>query len=203
MSGDEQRSIIERVLSAAPVPVLAGSQTPPMSPETFTKAGILPFLASPATENWRFLLMQPVAMHPERGPPRFQMAKGTRMQKQNGVWHDIYLAAKVAGELEPLGATALREGIEELGLDITRIARLFDAGAVSFTSAKTRQQKWMWLFAAQMQGADCLLPDAHVASTTGQRLWLDLPSVRRHARPDHVSIITAMLPLLAGAVHSG
>lgn len=184
----DERKTIRRVLEAVPMQVLADA------PDDFNKAGILPFLPAAAMENWRFLLMQPVAQHPHLGPPKFQLAKGTRMERIAGVWQDI--RGPVTGEPEPLIETALREGIEELGLDVTRTAKLFDCGEAKFTSVKTKEKKSMRLFAAQMQGADCLLAESEVAATTGARLWLDWASIRTHARPDHVAAMEALLPLL-------
>ena len=80
--------------------------------DTHIKAGIVPFLREP----YRFYLMKPVARHQALGAPKFQICKGTRMMKTAGGWTDM-MAHGGKAMAESLAATALREGIEELGFD--------------------------------------------------------------------------------------
>jgi len=198
MSADEIRERIHRLLNAAPVAVLPG-EAPSALHKSIVKAGILPFLPAPAMENWRFLLMQPVAGHSHLGPPKLQLAKGTRMQHTGGAWQDI--RGRTSGEAEALSVTALREGIEELGLDISGITRLFDAGPVGFISANTGAEKRMWLFGAQMQSEDCLLPaDYELARTTARRAWVSTPEFALQVRADHANIILEAARRLAEAL---
>jgi 8-oxo-dGTP pyrophosphatase MutT (NUDIX family) len=155
----------------------------------FTKAGILPFLPAPSTENWRFLFMKPVAARPGKGEPLFQLAKGTRMHLLNGKWQDIRDPAFVGAKLEPLQETALREGVEELGLDRAAVITCIELGEVGFTSVRTGEKKAMWLFAAELDNENALLPESSIAPTTAARAWMTLSEFTSKGREDHVAIL--------------
>ncbi len=167
-----------------------------MSENVFTKAGILPFLPAPTTENWRFLLMKPVGLRPEKGEPPFQLAKGTRMHLLNGRWQDIRDPAFVGAKLETLEETALREGVEELGLDRDKVKRIVDIGEVTFTSVKTGEKKSMWMFAAELENDAALLPESAVAPTTAARAWMTMAEYKAVGRLDHLPIIEHAVAVL-------
>ena len=88
--------------------------------------------------------------------------------------------------LESLAATALREGIEELGLKLKNIKELFDLGPYGFSSATTGKSKEMWLFAAEMAQDDF---SDEVAETTADRTWLTMPEFNVAGREDHRYIL--------------
>lgn len=192
------RDAIRALLAAAAVRTLEAAHSPPMPPEHFSKAGILPFLPAPAMENWRVLAMRPVARRPELGAPPFQLCKGTRMFHDGHVWKDAGPEMPGGAVWETLPETALREGIEELGLELSAIAGLYDAGPVRFISAKTDVEKWMWLFAAEMASEDCLLPESAVAATTAERRWMNLHAFNEQGRADHVAIVRSVTFALSG-----
>ena len=88
--------------------------------------------------------------------------------------------------MESLAETALREGIEELGLRLKNIKQLLDVGPYRFSSATTGKSKEMWLFAAEMASGDF---SADVAPTTAERVWLSLEEFDIAGREDHRYIL--------------
>lgn len=132
--------------------------------EAFTKAGVVPFMRGP----YRYYLMKPVAKNLERGLPEFQICKGTRENQETPT------------------QTALREGVEELGLKIQNIKQLFDVGLYGFSSATTGKSKEMWLFAAEMKSEDF---SDEVESTTAERGWFSLQEFEVVGREDHRYIL--------------
>ena len=160
----------------------------------YNKAGVVPFIRG---EEWRFLLMKPVAKHAHLKPPAFQLCKGTRMQKLAQGWKDVRDGMTVSGELETLPTTALREGIEELGLRLDAIQRLFDLGPYAFASAISADTKHMWLFAAEMTDEDALLHEREIALTTHARSWMTLEEFNREGRDDHRAILHDIATRLA------
>jgi len=149
----------------------------------YTKAGVVPFIQRKA--QLAYYLMKPVAKNPGLDAPKFQLCKGTRMMKVGGVWVDMPdgMNAEIK---ESLAATALREGIEELGLNLTNIKALFDVGSYGFSSATTGKSKEMWLFAAEM-GAEEF--SGEVAPTTAECAWLTLQEFDIAGREDHRYIL--------------
>lgn len=190
-------------LHSLPLDVLHGRAADDAAHSPLSKAGILPFLY----ENGRFTFcfMQPQAKRPELGLPPWQICKGTRMvmDEQHGIWRDMEKeegAEVVAHRLqaEELGATALREGQEELGLIPRAIARLFDLGAFDFTSASTGKTKQLWLFGAMVPDADSsLLPMPLVAPTTAARRWYSADEFASLGRGDHVPIMRRSAMMLS------
>jgi hypothetical protein len=166
------------------------------------KAGILPFLPDASIENWRILVMKPVSTHPERGPPQFQLCKGTRMGMTRFGWRDIQTGPQGGAETESLAETALREGVEELGLSLQGICALYDAGPFGFTSVSTGKKKEMWMFAAEIEDENMLLPVREVAATTAVRKWMTVSDFHHMGREDHCAILRqltrALAPLYAG-----
>ncbi|MDE3015978.1 MAG: NUDIX hydrolase [Pseudomonadota bacterium] len=150
--------------------------------EGIIKAGVVPFLRDPL----RFYLMKPVARHAGLPPPEFQICKGTRMMKIGGQWQDIVSSPAAGMEIESLAETALREGIEELGLTLENIRRLFDLGAYTFVSAKTGREKRMWLFAAEMASEEF---SGEAADTTAGRGWLSFKEFMAAGRNDNKPIL--------------
>lgn len=146
------------------------------------KAGIAPFLRAPL----RYYVMTPTAAKPELGLPEFQLCKGTRMYQANCTWHDMKGHVPEGAPLEDLSATALREGIEELGLKLSNIAQLFTLGDYRFTSATSRMEVVLWMLAAEMKNADDF--DAPHASTA-ECAWMTLAEFQKQGRPDHAHIL--------------
>lgn len=158
--------------------------------ESYVKCGVVPF--SRDGETVRFYVMKPRGHVPALGAPTFQICKGTRMYFRPEIgWRDMP-AADVSGLKETLAETALREGIEELGLKLDNIAALFDLGGFSFSSATTGKEKRMWLFAAALEHDDDFLRDAEIALSTAERRWLTAEEFASLGRPD----VRYILPII-------
>jgi len=153
--------------------------------EGITKAGVVPFIRQDTQLSYYF--MKPVARHAHLAAPKFQLCKGTRMVRlPDGSWQDMGSGMNGEDIKESLAETALREGIEELGLKLENIKRLFDAGPYGFSSAVTGKGKKMWLFAAEMASQDF---SDDVAPTTAECTWLTLDEFAVAGREDHVAIL--------------
>ncbi len=146
------------------------------------KAGIVPFLRAPL----RYYVMTPTATKPELGLPEFQLCKGTRMYQAHGAWHDMKGQVPEDVPLEDLAATALREGIEELGLKLANIAELVTLGEYKFTSATSRQDIVLWMLAAEMKNADDFVAPH---TSTAACAWMTLAEFKKQGRPDHAHIL--------------
>lgn len=168
------------------IPLLAG---PAPHPEHYyIKAGVVPFVRD---EPEAYLVMKPVPKRPGLGVPAFQLCKGTRQQQVAGQgWRDLRDGELPIGPRETLAQTALREGIEELGLRLDGIVTLFDVGPYAFYSARSGREILMWLFAAELRGRGHVLPMAEVAPTTAERSWLALEEFRQAGREDHRPILS-------------
>ena len=160
------------------------------SPETYTKAGVVPFIRHEG--GYRFYVMKPHFTIPELGAPAFQLCKGTRMQPVPGVgWQDIR-GENAGPDSETLEQTALREGVEELGLKLSNISALYDLGPYEFRSATTSKPKRMWLFAARIIDSGDMLPDSAVEESTDERQWLSASEFAVVGRADHRYILDDM-----------
>lgn len=159
----------------------------------YTKAGVVPYING---SERRFLVMKPHAKHAHLPPPEWQLCKGTRMQYLPSGWRDLAEGEPHTGTPETLAATALREGLEELGLLPESIEQLHDLGPYGFASAKSGSQRQMWLFAARMDDENALLPMAELAATTAARSWMTAAEFARSGRGDHIPILTDIASLL-------
>jgi len=153
------------------------------------KAGIIPFIRRPATSIY---VMRPRGVHPELGSPPFQLAKGTRMTQVMCEWVDMEKGDIADACAEPLPATALREGIEELGLVLDNIKEWWDMGTHTFASASTGKPKWLRLFAAEMHEPENFLPMEQVAPTTAERRWMRVEEFMRDGRADQRGMVAAL-----------
>jgi len=161
----------------------------PFADQQYMKAGIIPFVREAG--EIRYLMMKPVAKKGALTPPSFQICKGTRMYLHRGSgWRDMKAGDEPVEGKEPLVVTALREGIEEVGLKLEAIASLQDVGPHKFSSETTGKNKYMWLFTAELGSAEALLPVAEVAHTTAERGWLTLAEFSQTGRIDHRAIIS-------------
>lgn len=157
------------------------------SGESIIKAGVVPFTRG---NDYRYFMMKPVAKRPGLGAPAFQICKGTRMRRATGHgWIDMRDDTPATGEKETLAVTALREGIEELGLILGNIRQIIDVGPYDFSSAKTGKSRQMWLFALEMLSETDVLPMSGVAPTTAERGWLSLEQFSVVGREDHRYIL--------------
>lgn len=188
---DDIHALIRTFLQAqAAVPLFSGQPSLNIPPEDYQKAGIVPFVRE--EEHYYFYLMKPTAARPGTPPPKWQLCKGTRMYKSpaSGKWKDMRPGEKVRDmEVETLAATALREGHEELGLLPASILTLYDAGPYRFSSAQSGQDKYMWMFAAEVADRNIFLPASHVAATTADRGWYSGEEFRVVGREDHLYIL--------------
>ena len=185
--------------------------------DQYLKAGVVPFVRQKGAIS--FLLMKPVPKRPGLGAPAFQLCKGTRMEFVDGKgWMDISSPLPLReglgggvpsssvirhpssistplpnppsqGGRETLLATALREGIEELGLKLNAITAIIDVGPYVFSSARLGNEKHMWLFAAELRSMDDILPMDQVEKTTAERGWLTLDEFTVVGRDDHRYIL--------------
>lgn len=184
-------------LAAHPPAPLAAPTQPD---EAVIKAGILPFLPAPSPDGWKWLFMRPVAEHPHLPPPPLQICKGTRMGLSGGKWKDVKkkFSPHDFERLETPAETALREGVEELGLELSAILRLYDLGDAEFSSASTGKKKSMRLFAAELADERHLLPMESVEPSTAERRWCSLQEFAWQARPDHLDIVEKSRSMLDG-----
>lgn len=183
---DSIHAAIRRFLQEQNIVSLLQSEAA-LAPERYTKAGVVPFIRS---KPYQFYVMKPRGTVPELGAPPFQLCKGTRQHHVSSLgWRDIKEGAEMADQYETLGETALREGIEELGLDIENITRLFDLGDYGFASATTGRGKQMWLFAAEVANKENFLSSEHIAATTEERNWLTVDQFTIVGREDHRYIL--------------
>jgi len=166
--------------------VVALPYSAPLPDGHYTKAGVIPFIRADPT---LYYMMKPVAKRPGLGAPDFQIGKGTRMEFVGGEWVDMREAGVIGDERETLVMSALREGIEELGLKLDTIKTLYDAGPYQFASSNTGAPKYMWLFAAEMTSRD-MLADAEIEPSTAERGWLTLADFMIAGREDHRYILT-------------
>ncbi len=147
-----------------------------------TRAGVLPFYVPPHGPC-EFLFMTP---RPKNGlaPPKDQIAKGGRQVKINGVWRDMEDRSIDAStlEMEPVAATAMREGREEIGLLPENVTRLYDIGPVEFISEKKKIPTKMYLFAAQVKTKE------NFERVEGAR-WMTLDAFLKEGREDHRKIV--------------
>lgn len=196
----DERLAIRSLLATSPPTVLSAGEA--HAPAFIGKAGIVPFIPDATTENWRFYVMRPIPKKPELGAPPLQLGKGTRMVQIGSKWKDIRKdqLPEDATDIEPLAETALREGIEELGLHLDNITRLWDLGPHSFRSASKGEVKWMWLFAARVHDPAHFLPDSAIAKSTAERRWISLGEARGMLRADHVPMLIQTKTLLEVAV---
>lgn len=151
------------------------------------KAGIIPYIQG---KPLKYYVMTPVASKPELGLPDFQICKGTRKYKLGEEWHDMKGIVPEDADLEPLAHTAIREGIEELGLKIANISRMMTMGEYHFTSATNRKEVFLWLFVAEIKNPGDFLPPSQVAASTQACAWLTLEEFTKKGRPDHAHILS-------------
>jgi ADP-ribose pyrophosphatase YjhB (NUDIX family) len=165
--------------------------------DVFNKAGLVPHMQT--AQGLAYYVMKPAAKRPDFPPPQFQLCKGTRMaQAADGKWHDIKEGATIA-HAEPLVQTALREGMEEVGLVLENIITLYDAGTHGFASATTGQKKEAWFFTALLRDGACFTtPDA----STAECAWMTLDEFAIAGRPDHHYILSQIESLLKEKVYS-
>jgi len=173
--------------------LLMQEELPPT--QRFLKAGVVPFLRE---SPYLFYTMKPKSTISGLGEPPFQICKGTRMHNlpEHG-WRDIKENKERINDQETLIMTALREGIEELGLKMDNIVQLFDMGSYGFSSATTGRNKEMWLFAAEMKTADNFLPKAEIAPSTAECRWMSEQEFNVVGRGDHRYILKNIASKLA------
>lgn len=158
-------------------------------------AGVVPFKVTRA-HGFEWYVVKPDAKKPDLPPPPFQIAKGTRQMRDGKLWRDIEKEDRPyttihGGDshelLEPLLHTALREGREELGLDIENIAMLWDAGVHRFASASTQKLKYMQLYPLKLHNdTQFFAPDAEVGKSA-ECVWLEADNDT--LREDHAAIL--------------
>ncbi len=176
MTKDEMLKLAQTYAETLKTPPLRDDSAWPKPPAAhIDKCGVLPYRV--VNGRIEYYLFEPKGTKPELGPAGFQIAKGTRES------HD--------GEQESLIVTALREGIEEIGLPLDSIDKAGNWGEVEFTSASKGTKKSMWLYPLKMDEAvEFNEPDAIHAATVA-REWFDIQNREesRKIRPDHLQVI--------------
>lgn len=159
-------------------------------PLYLNKAGIVPYHA----ESHAVLLMKPVARHKHLTPPGWQVAKGTRMVRKKNQWQDVTksLVRDPESQIEPLACTALREGIEEVGLKLENIEDLKDLGAHTFYSSSTGKQKQMALFLCMVRNRNDFLEHGKIAASTAETGWFLLSQLPSDMRQDNLALMEAV-----------
>lgn len=181
----ETHALIKDFLKNKQLVGLAGNRSL-LPPERYTKAGVIPFYRD--TQHIQYYVMKPRAERPDLPPPEFQICKGTRMQQgeNNGPWVDMRSTDIADGNSEPLVMTGLREGMEELGLELGNITRLYEMGGYDFSSATTGKGKQVWLFAAEIKNRDDF---RETEASTLARQWVSIADFAVVGRRDHRYII--------------
>lgn len=155
------------------------------------KAGLLPFYQHP-DGTIEVYLMCPKASRPELGPPKFQIAKGTRMIRDAGKSRDVQASDFPLEDLsrtEDLLATALREGAEEIGLRTENLVKIYVAKSFIFSSASSGNERYMMLYAGLVHDREAFdAPDSFTAKTATCQ-WMTLEECKEQAREDHLAII--------------
>lgn len=156
-------------------------------PDKILKIGIVPFIKQ---GGLKYYFMKPKAAKAELELPDFQICKGTRMHYFEGIgWRDIKAGMPIESQRELLVETAIREGIEELGLKLSNIIKLFDIGVYNFSSASTGALKQMWIFAAEVNDVNDFLPENEIEDKTAERAWLTAIDFATAGRIDHKPIV--------------
>jgi hypothetical protein len=156
--------------------------------ENHNKAGVIPFMRGMPRRHY---MMRPASKIAGLGDAPFQICKGTRMHfsKEHG-WHDIRKPADRLPKVETLLQTALREGIEEMGLKLSNVIRIIELGGYGFASVTTGRSKSMWLYAAEIKDEKDFLPANEIASTTAECRWFELSEFTAIGREDHRYILS-------------
>ncbi|MFW0776781.1 MAG: NUDIX hydrolase [Rickettsiales bacterium] len=155
--------------------------------ENYLKAGVVPFVPG---NPYRFYAMKPQNKVPSLGEPPFQICKGTRMHYVPDVgWKDIKEFKHRTDEVETLAQTAVRECIEELGLKMSNIVKLYNMGPYEFSSATTGRSRTMWLFASEIADQKNFLPTSEIAASTAERKWFSSEEFNVEGREDHRYIL--------------
>lgn len=196
MPPSEYPKFSERELDV--VPLHGGNNS-----DNVIKAGVLPFVRGRDGEL-EFYLYKPAPTqgHPD-GPPKFQIAKGTRQMKRGNALVDMThadLSMCPEQVYEPIKQTALREAREEIGLIQTNIRRLFDMGVRGARSATTNDPKSMYIFAAEVKSKAPYWRRPENKSNVLQ--WIKSDELNEDTvRADHLAIIRTIeaqvKPLLA------
>lgn len=204
MQKDEMRQAAEARLETLEMPLLRSDEHWPEPPYAqIFKCGVLPWRIKDG--RLEYYLFKPKAKMPEKGEPGYQIGKGTReiYNPETKEWEDYsspnQLEAYGEAQLEPMEVTALREGIEELGLRPKEIESAGNWGQAAFSSATTGELRTMWLYPLKMcEGCEFDEPHEEHAATV-DRQWLDIQNPREAAkiRSDHLQIIRQIDKVLA------
>ena len=188
------RKLAEQTAKSLDTPLMRDDRHWPKPPyENITKCGVLPYRMIDGKAE--YYLFKPAGDKPELGDPGFQIPKGTREIFNGDEWEDYknksQLASYGAENLETVKVTALREGIEEIGLPVEAIEKAGDWGVATFISASKGTEKAMWLYPLQMNAGTVFNePDVTHANTVA-RQWLNINNREQanQIRPDHLQVI--------------
>jgi len=163
-------------------------------------AGILPVHGKGA--DVKVYLTRPEARKPDLPPPLFQLGKGTRMLCESNAWRDQRPEDQSPFHAqEPLPVTALREGEEELGLQMENVQSLWDAGTYDFLSSTTGEAKNLALYLVSVHDPLAFHAPDRTYGKSAECQWLDPKKEGGLIKPDHLAIIEEVLKKLAA--HEG
>lgn len=157
------------------------------SPLQILKSGLLPILPG----SLEIMLMKPVAKHRHLTPPGWQIAKGTRMMQVDSDWKDMKKDFADAGyeQIESLACTALREGMEEVGITLKNIVSMHDLGAHVFHSASSGKQKHVAIFLCAVKNKNDFLDASEITASTAETAWFPLNALPSDTREDNIPIL--------------
>lgn len=199
MTKDDMRKLAMLAAENTHAPALRPTHLWPKPPyEEIFKCGVVVMQPTESGNNQYYMMLPKAKIEGEN--PGFQIAKGTREIYDNKAkeWINYYAPNQLAelGEhnLEPLLVTAIREGIEEIGLRPETIEAIGEWGQGAFTSATTGALKTMWLYVLQLEmNAAFDEPDATYADTIA-RQWFRLDNAAEcgKIRADHLRILQSI-----------
>lgn len=176
------------------------------------KAGVLPFHRDEAGRI-HFYLMKPKAKEGQDydTPPQFQICKGTREYQykgEGGVWQweeckPRNRKMKEGDKPEPLFVTAIREGIEEIGLQPDSIQRSFEWGRATYQGQKVERTHTLWLYVVEVAPDTPFLGPVKGLADTGKQEWFMWPPEENKAhevRADYITLLDEIAPLLSEAL---
>jgi len=164
-----------------------------------SKAGVIPYYIQGG--KLYYYLMKPIGANPELGDPGFQIGKGSREILIDGEWVNYrpreHKSLASPRTLESLYVNALREGIEEIGLEMANIQAIQEWGVVEFKSERSGNIKTMWLFLAEIENPEHFGEPDEEHGNTESRGWFALgDETDADIRPDHKQVLQTIEPAL-------
>lgn len=151
---------------------------------SFMKAGVLPFCD--ISDRREYMFMKPASRHGD--DPGIQIAKGSRLYKLGDNWEDSKerpeLTRNVHAIPENILITALREGYEELGLNLQNIKWILSGSIQPYRVKGIGEGRRMFLVPIEVKNKE----DFHLPVEEGVEIfWFD-KSRFGELRPDYTEL---------------